>query len=186
MDSRQIKKFILILLLLSSSFTVFADEADNILGAWLTAEGKSKVEIYKCGAKYCGKIVWLKIPQYPADDPQGMGGKDKMDRENPDKALKTRPLLGINIIQDFVYDGEAEWDDGTIYDPRNGKTYSCSMTLTDANTLEVRGYVGLPLFGRTAIWTRVKADAAAEAAPAPEPSIPTPEQVSEPAPTPAP
>ena len=176
MDNRSLKKFLLIVSLLSLSLPAFSDEADNILGMWLTAEGKSKVEIYKCSDKYCGKIVWLKIPQYPLDDPQGMGGKDKVDRENPDGGLKTRPLLGINVIQGFIYDGESEWDDGTIYDPRNGKTYNCKMTLTDENTLEVRGYVGLPLFGRTAVWTRTKGEPVAapvmpgESAPAAEPA----------------
>lgn len=133
---------------------LWADEADNILGLWTTAEGKSKVEIYRCENKYCGKITWLKIPRYPEDDPEGMAGQDKIDRENPDPALKKKPILGLVIIRDFVYEGESEWSDGHIYDPQNGKTYNCNMTLTDEKTLEVRGYVGIPLFGRTAIWTR--------------------------------
>jgi len=158
MDTRRLKRFLCLLLLMQFTSWAYADEADMLLGGWLTAEGKSKVEVYKCGEKYCGKIVWLKAPQYPAGDPQGMAGKDKIDRENPDPALKNRPLIGILMIQDFIYDGEAEWSEGTIYDPRNGKTYNCKMTLTDENTLEVRGYVGLPLFGKTAIWTRTKLD----------------------------
>jgi len=158
MDNLLVKKFLFLFLLVFLAPLAYADEADMLLGGWLTAEGKSKVEVYKCGEKYCGKIVWLKIPQYPDDDPQGMAGKDKIDRENPDETLKHRPLLGIDIIQGFVYDGEAEWNDGHIYDPNNGKTYSCKMTLTDENTLEVRGYVGLSLFGRTTTWTRTKLD----------------------------
>ena len=129
-------------------------EADNILGFWTTAEGKSKVEIYRCGDKYCGKITWLKIPLYEENDPQGMAGQVKVDRENPDPGMKKTPLVGLVIIRDFIYDGESEWSDGSIYDPQNGKTYSCNMTLTDQKTLEVRGYVGIPLFGRTAVWTR--------------------------------
>jgi len=156
MDNRLLKKFLLIIVMLFPLSSVHADEADNILGIWLTAEGKSKVEIYKCSEKYCGKIIWMKEPQFPADDPKGMAGKDKIDRENPDETLRTRPLLGMNIIDGFVYDGESEWNEGTIYDPRNGKKYNCKMTLTDENTLDVRGYVGLPLFGRTAIWTRTR------------------------------
>lgn len=124
----------------------YAQTADSLIGQWYTEEERSVVEISRCGDLYCGKIIWLK---YPKDDT----GKDKVDVHNPDEVLKNRPLLGLQILKDFKYKGANEWADGKIYDPKNGKTYSCKMTL-EGNTLKVRGFVGFSLLGRTAIWTK--------------------------------
>lgn len=128
-------------------------DGDSILGQWNTAEGRSRVEIYKCVDQYCGRIIWLKKPLYPEDDAEGMAGKPKVDRENPDPALRNQPLLGMDILKGFHYDGH-KWRDGTIYDPREGKTYSCKITLGDKGQLKVRGFIGFSLFGRTTEWTR--------------------------------
>jgi uncharacterized protein (DUF2147 family) len=141
-----------------------ADDADAVLGSWLTADGKAKVEIVKEGDSYGGRIVWLKEPAYPADDDKGMAGQPKVDRENPDPALKTRPIIGLPLIQGFKYAGDQVWSEGHIYDPESGKLYSCKLTLMMDGSLKVRGYVGIALFGRTEIWTRPPADA-----PAPQP-----------------
>jgi len=73
---------------------------------------------------------------------------------NPDEAKRKTPLKGLVNMRDFKYAGDGKWDDGKIYDPKNGSDYSCEMTLTDANTLEVRGYIGVSLFGRTDVWKR--------------------------------
>ena len=79
----------------------------------------------------------------------------KTDKNNPDKVLQSRPDLGLELLKDFTFNGDNVYDDGTIYDPKNGKTYSCKMTL-DGNNLRIRGYVIFSLFGRTEVWTRVK------------------------------
>ncbi|MGC4020942.1 MAG: DUF2147 domain-containing protein [Cyclobacteriaceae bacterium] len=77
------------------------------------------------------------------------------DEKNPDPALRTREVIGLVILKDFEADKEGKvWENGTIYDPREGKTYSCKMTLKDANNLSIRGYVGVSLFGRTETYTR--------------------------------
>jgi uncharacterized protein (DUF2147 family) len=130
-----------------------ASETD-ILGTWYTPENKSKVDLYNCANSICGKIVWLQAPLYPDDDPEGSGGKPKVDRNNPEKSLQGRPILGLNILQGFKPSGENKWGGGTVYDPDNGKTYKCKITLKDSNTLEVRGYIGISLIGRTSVWTR--------------------------------
>lgn len=140
--------------------TFAADDADAVLGKWLTADGKAQVEVVKDGDVYDGRIVWLKEPLYPADDAKGMAGQAKVDRENPDAALKTRPVIGLPLIQGFKYDGDGVWKGGTIYDPESGKTYSCKMTLMMDGRLKVRGYIGISLFGRTEIWTRPAPEAA--------------------------
>ena len=62
--------------------------------------------------------------------------------------------MGLPLIEAFAADGENRWSDGRIYNPEDGETYQATMRLTDANTLEVRGYVLLPLFGKTRTWTR--------------------------------
>lgn len=124
-------------------------EADQILGIWLTGSKKGKVEIYKKGDKYYGKLVWLKEPTY--DD-----GSPKIDKKNENEKLRSRPVMGLHILNNFVYDEDFEWEDGEIYDPENGKTYSCeiSMDEDDRNILNVRGYIGFSLLGRTDIWVR--------------------------------
>jgi uncharacterized protein (DUF2147 family) len=122
------------------------EEADAALGKWLTAEGKSHVDIYKCGDKYCGKIVWLKEPF--EDD-----GRPKKDDENKDETLRHRPIMGLKMLWGFKYVGDNTWKKGRIYDPENGKTYKCKMKLV-GNMLKVRGSVGP--FGRTTEWSRVQ------------------------------
>lgn len=134
--------------------TALADNGDAVVGMWLTKDGKARVEIVKDGDVYDGKIVWLKEPQYPADDAKGMGGQTKVDRENPDPSQRTQPIIGLPLVKGFKYAGDNVWNDGSIYDPESGKTYSCKMTLMMDGTLRVRGYVGISLFGRTEIWTR--------------------------------
>lgn len=134
--------------------SIYANDADSILGLWNTAGGKSKVQIYKCGDKYCGRLTWLQFPTYPKGDEQGLDGLEKVDRHNPVPDLRDRPLVGLDIIKGFIYDGDGTWRNGRIYDPRSGKTYRCRITLTGDSRLLVRGYVGIPLFGKTAEWYR--------------------------------
>ena len=71
------------------------------------------------------------------------------------RLLKSNPLLGLNIVKEFVYDG-VKWTDGKIYDSRTGKTYSGNMSMTGLNQLNMRGYIGISLIGITENWKRVK------------------------------
>jgi uncharacterized protein (DUF2147 family) len=132
----------------------FGAEADGVLGLWSTDKNESKIEIFKCGDKYCGRIAELQEPNYPADDKEGMAGKPKMDRKNPDPALRTHTILGLELMHGFVYSGGNIWEDGRIYDPNDGKTYKCKLTLSAPNRLDVRGFIGFSLLGRTTVWTR--------------------------------
>ncbi len=126
--------------------TAHAQNADGVLGQWVTEKGKSYVEIYKCADKYCGKISWLKEINDPED------GQPKHDKNNPDVSKRERPIIGLTMMWDFVYDGKEWWDNGQIYDPENGKTYRCKMKL-DGGVLMVRGYAGP--FYRTTQWKKV-------------------------------
>ena len=121
-------------------------KADDIVGIWLTG-GKepAKIQIYRSGDKYYGKIVWLKYPEE--------NGMARLDVNNPDKSKRNQKIIGLVILRNFKFD-EDEWNDGKIYDPESGKTYSCSMSFKDNNTLKVRGYVGISLLGRTETWIK--------------------------------
>lgn len=133
--------------------------ADAIVGLWATEDEEAHVEIVRDGEEYSGEIVWLSEPIYPPDDERGMGGRKKVDRNNPDESLHDRPIIGLEIMDGFTYDGDGLWRGGRIYDPDNGKTYRCKLTLQDDGSLHVRGYIGFSLLGRTSTWTPVDADA---------------------------
>ena len=131
---------------IASAFS--STDADAILGVWLSGSGKARIKIYKDSEnKYHGKIVWLR-------DPKNEAGIEKLDKNNPDEVKKKRPLMGLQNLRNFIYEGENKWVDGQIYDPENGSDYSCKIELVDNNTLEVRGFIGISLFGRTDVWKR--------------------------------
>lgn len=125
------------------------DDGDALIGVWEPSNGKARVKIDKIGNKYFGKIVWLREPEDPET------GKPKLDKNNPDKSMQNVPLRGYRMLKDFVYQGDGEWVDGTIYDPESGSTYSCVIKLKDENTLDIRGYVGVKVLGRTDVWKKL-------------------------------
>jgi uncharacterized protein (DUF2147 family) len=125
-------------------------DADRLLGVWEPSNGKARVKIEKIGPKYYGKIVWLKEPVDPKTQ------QPKTDKNNPDESLRSVPLKGYRLLKDFSYAGNNSWSEGTIYDPENGSTYSCTISMKDPNTLDIRGYIGISTFGRTDVWKRLQ------------------------------
>ena len=121
-----------------------SSEADRLEGVWLT-ESKDQVRIYKEADKYFGKGVVT---------PENKG---RLDTKNPDERLRNRPLANVTILKDFVYLGKGRWGKGTIYDPNNGKTYQCTITMKSDDEIKVRGFIGISLIGRTETWPRVTA-----------------------------
>jgi len=115
---------------------------ESVLGTWLVVKEDAKVTIYKCDDKFCGKITWLKTPE-------------DLDTKNPDPAKRSNKILGMNILWGFTF-SQGQWVGGRIYDPDSGKTYRCKMWLKSDDKLNLKGYVGIPLFGRSEIWTRVE------------------------------
>ena len=135
-------------------------QADAILGTWLTGtEGKelARVTISRENGEYVGKIVWLEYPEFREGDEPGMEGKPKVDLQNSDPDLRNRPVLGMMILSGFRFKPEKKWPwtAGTVYDPENGHTYSARMRLEENGTLRIKGFVLIPLFGRSTIWIRV-------------------------------
>jgi uncharacterized protein (DUF2147 family) len=126
-----------------------ADEADQLMGVWEPSNGKARVKIDKIGSKYYGRIVWLKEPNDPKT------GQPKTDVNNPDESMRGVALKGYRMLKDFIYKGNGEWTEGTIYDPESGSTYSCIIKLKDNNTLDIRGFVGVKALGKTDTWKRL-------------------------------
>lgn len=142
------KPFLLTILAIIATHTLSFAHADDILGVWKNASGKGYVEIYKEGNKYYGKLVWLK----KTHDDKGM---PYLDTKNPDKAGSTRPLLGLVMLRDFLFN-EDEWSGGKVYNPEDGKEYKSYMKLKNPQTLFVRGFIGFSWIGKTLTFQRVK------------------------------
>lgn len=123
----------------------WADRTD-VEGRWLTQEGDGWITIHIVGDSLTGTIAG-------SPDPKQREEREFDDR-NPDPNLRTRRLDGLTIMTGFEYDGDGRWSGGMVYDPNSGKTYKCTVTQLDANTLKIRGFIGISLFGRSETWTR--------------------------------
>ena len=127
---------------------LMATFAQDVVGKWKLEDGTAIVEVYKQGDVFNGKIVWLQNPT-EAD------GTPAIDNLNPDPKLRTRQVLGLNMLNNLKKVGN-EYTGGSIYDPGNGKTYNCSMKV-EGDVLKVRGSLDKRgLIGRTMDWFRVK------------------------------
>ena len=122
--------------------------AQDVVGKWKLEDGTAIVEVYKSGDAFNGKIVWLANPT-EAD------GSPAVDSNNPDKSLRSRKLIGLNMLSGLKADG-GEYSGGKIYDPGNGKTYNCSMKV-EGKVLKVRGSLDKKgLIGRSMDWVRLE------------------------------
>ena len=124
--------------------------AQQVLGVWTPEEGDSEIEIALCErGDICGRIISL-------TEPLNEEGTEKLDINNHDETLRSRPILGLELLTGFAASGDGKWKGGRIYNPRDGKTYKSTLTLTKGGTLKVRGYVGVPALGQTQVWSRVR------------------------------
>ena len=120
----------------------------NLGGRWATQGFGSIVEFHPCGAgepTMCGRIVWL----WDEDD---ASGRRRSDQHNPDRALRSRPLLGVEIVRGLRQIGEGLWSGGELYNPDDGRTYAGIVRLR-GDRLELRG-CALSLFCQTQTWRR--------------------------------
>ncbi len=122
-------------------------DKEYINGTWLTGDGDGWVDIVITDNGLSGVIAGT-----PNDRPD----RSRFDDNNPDADLRSRELLGLELFSGFHFDGDDRWVNGTIYDANSGKTYRCIITVINDNKIKVRGYIGVPLLGRTEIWTRKK------------------------------
>jgi len=147
------KLIVTIATILLAATASYALDSSDVIGCWDTAGNSSKLEIYPCGEKLCGKVAWLKHPNF-MDAKDGPLGTMKIDLKNPDPALRNRPILGLQVMEGLTPSVNYSWEQGRCYDPESGNKYKCRMHLASPEKLEMRGFIGIPLFGRTYVLTR--------------------------------
>jgi uncharacterized protein (DUF2147 family) len=129
-----------------------ASSTPTPIGTWYVEGGAAKVGIEPCdGGTLCGRVLWLRSP---FDE----NGCPLRDTHNPDPALRDREVEGLEVLRGLRAGEAGTWTDGTIYDPASGYTYRCQLTFDGDDRLRLRGFVGVPLIGRTTTWTRVGAE----------------------------
>lgn len=143
-----IRKAIITTIALSAPVTAQA-APDDAFGLWRTADQQAAIEITPCGQSLCGRLVWYVEKR--------TGPDAGLDSRNPDARQRGRRLCGILMLADFHREGDG-WVGGWLYDPKSGNSYNGTITPDAPGHLRLRGYVGLPLFGRTETWTRAPAD----------------------------
>ena len=141
------KKMTTTLLFAFASLIAFSQTNADIVGEWYNAEKDAVITLFEDGETVSGKITWMKFPN---DE----NGNPKTDPLNPDEELRARPRMGMVMMSGFAHIEGKVWDNGKLYDPKKGKTYSGMVTLTDKNTLDLRGYIGFSFIGRSSTWTR--------------------------------
>jgi len=138
------KKIVLLFVSLSFVLSIsFAQKskADVIVGKYLSPDKVGQIEIFKRDGKYYGKTICC--------------NEKRLDVNNPNPALRIRSRIGMEFIHDFEFDGEEEYVNGTIYNPEDGRTYSAKMWL-DGKKLNMRGYIGAPILGKTIVFTKIE------------------------------
>ena len=134
---KKISLFIFVALISNNAFA-----QNDFIGRWLSPSKKGIVETYLQNNKLYGKLVWVKT--------------ERKDIYNADKTLRNREVKGLIMLNDFIWKAP-QWIEGEIYDAEGGSTYSSKMWLSeDKQTLNVRGYLGFSMLGRTEKFTRVK------------------------------
>ncbi len=117
-------------------------------GLWLTENKRSAIELYRCAPDkplLCGKIAWI------------IEGGMQVDTKNPDKAKRGAPLCGVTILSNLRMDSPGKWSGGTVYKADDGDIYDAKMNVLSEDKVELRGFVGISLLGKTQVWTRVSA-----------------------------
>jgi uncharacterized protein (DUF2147 family) len=144
---KRIISFLLVAALLDSFSWAQTSAADKIIGVYLTAKKTSQVRIFQAtDNKYYGKLAWMDKDY------------ERKDTLNPDPKLKTQKIFGMILLNSLVYNKKSkQWENGTVYDPDNGKTYTCYLWFDekDPKILHLKGYIlGMRFIGRSSDWIR--------------------------------
>lgn len=139
---------LLLLTFLLMSFSTSASAADpaSPYGLWLTENQRSAISVTPCvndQSTVCGQIHWI------------IEGGMQYDTKNPDETRRNQPMCGLVILGGFHQSDANNWVDGEIYKADEGDFYKASLQMLPSGKMLVRGYVGMPLFGKSQTWTRV-------------------------------
>lgn len=127
-----------------------SDPAAEVTGLWLTQKKGIVIDIYECGEALCGRTVWLKKMNFK-------DGTPRIDKNNPDPALRERHVCGIEVINQLQQEAVGKWDNGKVYDPKTGDTFDFELK-QKGEKLKVRGYMGVKFLGKSETWTRIDAE----------------------------
>jgi uncharacterized protein (DUF2147 family) len=122
--------------------------AERLDGYWMDSDGEVLLEIGQCGTTRCGKVAWLRKPRGPDGGPL-------RDFRNSDAGLQRRFVCGLTVVSGFKKQPDGTWGDGTVYVPDLGMSFSGHAEVLGPNHVKVTGYVLLPMFGSSEIWTRI-------------------------------
>ena len=148
--------YLRMIVLLSSliSGSVLSDqEAESIAGFWVTPDGAAVVEVRQSGPEaWVIRIAALREPEFTESDriPE-LTGRPRTDIKNPEVDLRDRLLISREIGYGFDF-VNGSLRNGRIYDPGSGKTYRAELKLTPGGLMEVRGFVGFSILGKTMYW----------------------------------
>ena len=135
------KHFAIIISLFFFTFTS-AQKKKDIIGFYMSNDGTSIFKFYKSGDKYVGKLVWMKHPE-------------RLDTMNPDVTKRNKKLLGSILAYGLIFDGKNDWTEGFVYEATKGKTFQCQITRDEKNNITMRGYIGIPAFGKSEYFVKV-------------------------------
>ena len=124
---------------------VHATDPASPIGFWKGED--ATFEMFESEGKLSARIVAL-------SEPRTSEGKEKTDIYNPDPKKRNHPIIGLVFISGFTKTSDTRWENGTVYDPKSSRTYSCLMDLQGPDKIKVRGYIGIAVMGRNYIWTR--------------------------------
>ena len=112
-------------------------------GLWLTENERSVIKVTECGDSLCGHVHWV------------IEGGMEHDSKNPDESKRNDPMCGLKVLWDFHQQGQYSWADGKIYKADEGDTYSATLQMLPTGNMKVRGYLGMPLLGKSQTWRPV-------------------------------
>jgi uncharacterized protein (DUF2147 family) len=121
---------------------------ESLDGYWIDSDGEVILAIGQCGPARCGKVAWLRKPRGPDGGPL-------RDFRNPDLKLQNRFVCGLPVVLGFKKQPDGTWGDGTVYVPDHGTSFSGYAEVMGPNHVKVSGYVFLPIFGSSEVWTRI-------------------------------
>lgn len=140
----------------ADSAGAYAPVPSDIVGDWLVESRDAVIHIQQVGDEYQGYILWQLHDTYGPEDGPELNGKIVTDRNNPNPALRARPLTGLKLLTGLKFDPEKEkWEHGHVYNSDDGRTYNCWVRLRSLNRLQLHGYIGISLFGGSTVWSRV-------------------------------
>jgi uncharacterized protein (DUF2147 family) len=127
-----------------------AASAKTLEGLWLTEREGVAIKIATCDDDLCGRIAWV-------EKARDKSGALRRDRHNPDPEKQTNRVCGLVVISDLERSDSKTWY-GSVYNPKDGKTYSGRFTLLSDDALAIRAYIGWPIFGKGETWSRLDSD----------------------------